>query len=644
MNGLKNKTLKEDRLFPENSNRTLIVFIIVISIMMAFYQMSSIILPTFSPVEHQAIHLGFALLLIFLWDMLTTRNKIKQGIDFVFLSLSIIAIGYILFNFEELVNTVGQITNAKVIIGALLVVLIIEGTRKTFGIALPILVVVALFYARYGDIFPGFLFHSGMDWDRLLPSLSTNLTGTFGTILNVSATFIILFMIFGGLLESSGAGQFFINMAMAIGGRFKSGAAQAAIISSGSIGSINGSAVANVASTGMFTIPLMKKTGYSPRLAGAMEGVASTGGMIMPPIMGVAAFIMAGMTGIPYTEIIIAALVPAILYYFSLCVSVHLHAVKHDFKPIDDKEIPSFKKTFKEGVHFLIPLVAIVYFLFDGLSIARAGFNGIITLIVVVVVINSIKNPKYLLSRDFRTFIVEGLIKGIKNGIGVAAACASMGIVSHVFVTTGLALQMVYIIQDFSGGVGFVALLLTMVISLLFGMGVPTTASYIMVAVIGAQAIIELGFPTIAIHLFILYYAILANITPPVSAAILVASKISGSNYIRTGMTAMRLGLPGFILPFLFVYHEELLLQGAPLDIVIVILTAMLGLICLSVTFEGYFFKSIGILERLFFLGLSITLVYPEFISDVLGFIALLTVFLFNISRKAKTLEIHSFR
>src|SRR5699024_4738455 len=371
-----------------------------------------------------------------------------------------------------------------------------------------------------------------------------------------------------------------------------------------------------------------------------LESVASTGGMILPPVMGVGAFVMAGITGIPYVEIAVAAIIPALLYYASASTTIHLHAVKKNFKKLDKSQLPNLKNTLKEGFHFIIPLIAIIYFLVSGLSVMRAGFNGVITLVLVVFLRELIVNKKNIVTLKFWKIFFDGMVSGAKSVMGVAAACAAMGVISQAFILSGLAFKIIYFIKDLSGGQGLLALILTMLISLFFGMGVPTTASYILVAVIGASALTELGFDLVPVHLFIFYFSILANITPPVSAAVLVASKISTSDYLITGFEAIRIGLPGFILPFLFMYNPELLLQGKLLNSIIVIATSFVGVFCLSVAFEGYLLKHINYFERLLFLLVSGFLLYPGFVSDIIGIVLLIVLILIQIKQKRKLVTV----
>lgn len=622
------------------TNQTAMKIFSIVAILMSLYQIIVVIYPVFSPIEHQDIHLFFALTLIYLWLFGTSKSKKDKALSIIFIIGSIITTGYIFINFMRLTEKIGLITNMDTVIGVMLIIVVLEATRRTFGIPLPILVVVSIFYAKYGELFPGFFNHAGYDWPRLIASLTTSFTGIFGTVLDVSATFLCIFMIFGGMLEASGAGKFFIDLATSLGGKTRSGPAQAAVISSGLIGSINGSAVANVATTGVFTIPLMKKTGYPAHLAGAVEAVASTGGMIMPPVMGVGAFVMSGITGIPYSKIALAALVPALFYYFTCGASVHLFSIKNGFKPMDESMIPSLKKVLKEGVHFLLPLFTIVYYMTTGTSVMRSGFNGIIALIMVVLIRNSIKNPKYLFTKEFWLFIKDGLVSGAKSTMSVAAACAAMGLISQAVVVSGLAFKIVYLIKSLSGGYSLLAVLLTMVVSLFFGMGIPTTASYIIVAVIGAPALTELGFNLLSTHLFIYYYAILANLTPPVASAALVASRIAEANYTKTALRAVRLGLPGFILPILFIYNPELILQGTAFDIATSVLSASIGMLALAACSEGYLFDVMNPLERIIMGIGSALMIIPGITTDLIGFTLFIILVVKQFYTRKKTSEL----
>lgn len=603
----------------------------IVAVAMCLFHLYTVVRPSLDTIQQQSIHLCFALVLVFLDGMSIKGEKrpkkLRILVDTLLLAGSVYTLSYILIKQQVLVVKIGTYTANDLFVGGALIFILFVATYRTFGKALPLLVGIFFLYGHFGYIVPGMLYHAGISWPRLIVGVTTNLSGVFGTVLEVSSTYIVLFMIFGGLLDASGAGNFFIRFAMSVGGKSRSGAAQAAVISSGLVGSINGSAVANVASTGVFTIPLMKDRGYEPHFAGAVEACASTGGMIMPPVMGVAAFVMSGITGIPYTTIALSALVPALLYYVTISFSVHLRALKNHFQPLPDAQIPNLKEVMIDGAHFMTPLIVIVYLMVTGMSVMRSAFFGCVSLLVVVAIRETIRDRKYLLKKDFYVMIYKGFVSGAKSSMSVAAACAAMGIMTQIIINTGMATKIVFLIKSLSGDQMFMALLLTCMISILFGMGVPTTASYVLVASLGAPVLIEMGYPVLAVHLFIYYYAILANITPPIASAALVGSQIAKANYMKTGWTAVRLGLPGFILPFLFVYHPELLLQGDFMSCASVILSCLLGMFCMACFFEGWFFVKLSVPEMIGMAVATFMLVKPGTYSDIIGLAAFIVVF-----------------
>lgn len=603
----------------------------IVAVAMCLFHLYTVVQPSLDTVQQQSIHLCFALVLVFLDCMSIKGEKKPSKINIVINTLlligSVYALVYILVKQQVLVVKIGTYTTNDLFVGGLLIFILFVATYRTFGKALPVLVGIFFLYGHFGYLVPGMLYHAGISWPRLIVGVTTNLSGVFGTVLEVSATYIVLFMIFGGLLDASGAGNFFIRFAMSVGGKSRSGAAQAAVISSGLVGSINGSAVANVASTGVFTIPLMKDRGYEPHFAGAVEACASTGGMIMPPVMGVAAFVMSGITGIPYSKIALAALVPALLYYLTISFSVHLRALKSDFKPLPDDQIPDLKEVMINGVHFMTPLAVIVALMVSGMSVMRSAFFGCVSLLAVVAVRETIRDKRYLLKKDFYVMIYEGFVGGAKSSMSVAAACAAMGIMTQIIINTGMATKIVFLIKSLAGDQMFTALLLTCLISILFGMGVPTTASYVLVASLGAPVLIEMGYPVLAVHLFIYYYAILANITPPIASAALVGSQIAKAPYMKTGWTAVRLGLPGFILPFLFAYHPELLLQGEIMACASVILSCLLGMFCMACFFERWFFTKLSLIEMVGMGTAAFMLVKPGTYSDLFGLAIFVAIF-----------------
>lgn len=597
----------------------------VVAVMMCIYHILFAVRPMFSPTENQIVHLGFVLVLFYLKMAVKALDKGKKLFAYGNLILAAVSLyieAYLFINFDVLINSVGLYTTINLVIGVLLCLILFDSVNRGFGKALAIIYVISILYARFGNYIPGFFNHNGFAWPRLVATLTTNFTGVFGQVLDVSASFITLFMIFGGLLEASGAGKFFIDLALAIGGGTRSGPALAAVIGSCMVGSINGSAVANVATTGVFTIPMMKERGYEPQYASAVEAVASTGGQLMPPVMGSGAFIMAGILGVSYSKVAIAAIIPAFLYYLTAGISVHLHALKMGMEPIPAEKRIRTRDVMKEGWYNLIPLVVVFYMLIRGMSVSRAGFWGIMSMIVVYAAAQTVrKSRKFIFTRDFWLFLKDAFVSGAKSTLTVAVACAVMGIVAQVVNMTGLSLKIVYQLRQIAGDIPFLAVVLTMLISVFFGMGVPTTASYVMVAIIAAPVLVEFGFPAIGVHMFVYFYAILANITPPIATAALVASQIGETDYMKTAVLAVKIGISGFIIPFMFLYHEELLMQGTPLDIILTVLTSVGGVLCIAIFFEKWFITRVTRLESVGFLIAAALLIYPERLTSVVGIV-----------------------
>jgi len=565
------------------------------------------------------IHLGFALVLVFLLRPLSTRNatllRFRWVLDLPCILLSIVVAGYITVNFLEITDRGGgDPSRLDILLGVAAVLLVLEGTRRMTGWAMPIVAIVFLAYAFAGPYLPAPFDHRGFDIERVASTLYVTASGIAGTPLQTSATYVAIFVIFAAFLEASGAGSFFIDWSYALLGWLRGGPAKVAIVASALMGTISGSAVANTAATGAFTIPIMKRTGLRPAFAGAVEAAASSGGQIMPPVMGAAAFIMVELLGIPYTSIMKAAIFPAILYFAAIYFMVDFEVAKMGIRGVSRSELPSAWKIFLGGWHLLIPLGLLIYLLviIQYTPLKSAFFAVIATVLISYARTSTRMGPRRLW---------EGFYRGGQSLLEIAMACACAGIVVGVMLLTGLALRLSEILIDFSGGNLFVLMLLTMVISLILGMGLPTSAVYIILAILVAPAMMKLGVGALAAHMFIFYFGVLANVTPPVAIAAYTGAGIAGADPMLTGFIAARLALAGFLLPFMWVYNPSILLIGSPGSVAMAIVTALVGVIALASAVQGYLFGLIApwYLRGLLLLG-ALGLIKPGILTDLAGF------------------------
>ena len=456
----------------------------------------------------------------------------------------------------------------------------------------------------------------------------------FGIPIAVSATFVIVFIIFGAFLDKLGAGDLFIKLALALTGRCRGGPALTSVVASGLMGSISGSSVSNVVTTGTFTIPLMKRTGYSALFAGAVEAVASTGGQIMPPVMGAGAFVMAELLGISYAQVAMAAAIPALLYFLSVGLMVYFEARRRKLPVLGEDELPRAKDTLRKGFHLLLPLVVLIYLLVvRQLSPMLSGFYAICTLVVTA--------SLFILIRERRLpwrEIFSALEQGSITAVPVAMACASAGIVIGVVSLTGIGVRFTQMVMHLSGNVLWLAGLLTMIACIILGMGLPTTAAYIITAILGVPALVAMGVVPIAAHMFIFYFAIISFITPPVAISAYAASGIADTNAMKTGFLSFKLGLAGFIVPFLFLYSPSILLQGSLGHIIADSFTAILGVTALAGSLMGWLFMDLSPLLRLVLLASAIALIVPNVLVGAAGAVPLVVILVVTRMRKLKTL------
>ena len=564
----------------------------------------------------RCVHLGFALTLAFLMLPMSRRHgeaDKPRWLEFILIAISIIVCGYLVVAQDYVVNRMVYVDELRPIdwvFSITTVLLVLEATRRAVGWTLPLTAIVFLAYG---------LTVGGASMHQLVEQMYMGTEGIFGIPLYVSATYVMLFILFGALVERTGTGQLFMDFAMSLTGHTAGGPAKVACITSGMFGTVSGSAVANVMTTGTFTIPLMKRIGYKPAFAGAVEAVASTGGQIMPPIMGATAFIMAEFLGISYLSVAAFALLPAVLYYIAVFMTVHFEAKRTHMHGLPRSELPKLGKVLKERGHLFLPLVIIVGTLLAGYSAPFAALCGIASVI-----------PTALLRKTTRQYVhvenvVTALEVGARNTVMVALSCACAGIVIGVIFMTGLGLEFTDLVLSAAGNHMLIALGLTMVAGILLGMGMPTAPAYIMQTALLVPALVKLGVIVEAAHMFVFYFAILSAITPPVALAVYAANGISRAALWESSVAALRLGATGYIIPFMFVFGPSLLFIGTASEIVQTAITAVVGVVCLAAGLSGYLISRTSLWERALLLIAALVLIKPGLSSDLIG-LALIAV------------------
>ena len=589
----------------------------------------------FKGLPARAIHLGFALLLAFL-IFPYSRNKKINFLDIFIAIVGTLCCLYIYFFYDQLVDRGGillkinlfqnLIIPIELIIGILGILILLEATRRVIGIPLVVIATCFLLFSFFGQYAPDIISHGGLSLKRLVGFQWFDQEAIFGIPIGVSVDFIFLFVLFGALLETAGGGKYFLDLAFAMVGKMRGGPAKAAILGSGMTGLISGSSIANTVTTGTFTIPIMKKTGFSKEKAGAIEVSSSVNGQLMPPVMGAAAFVMASFIGVTYFEIVKHAFLPAIISYIALFYISHLEALKLNLKGMDENDIPKLKKTFLEGIHFLIPIFVLVYLLvYMRLTASYSIFFATITLVAVNLLNKIFKenNFKNALIRWFNQTIV-GFEKGALNMVSVGIAIATAGIIVGAVGSTGLSTNLIIVIESIAKDNVIILLFLTIILCLLLGMGLPTTANYVVVASLMATVLVDVGnasgfiFPLIAVHLFVFYFGLMADVTPPVGLASYAAAAISGGDPLRTGVQAFWYSLRTGILPIVFLFNSELLLIGIESlwHGLMVIVTSLIGILVFTSATQGWFVNKLKWYEIIVFLVISISLLSPEFILN----------------------------
>ena len=583
---------------------------------------------TMPGIAQKSIHLGFLLVIFYINAMVDSEKRWEQ----IFLGImALFALGgcaYITILDENLQLRAGIVYASDILFAILLIIAIFEACRRKMGNPLVIITLVFVAYAFLGKYIPGFLNQPGMTLKKFTSLVYLTTDGIFGSPLYASASYVVLFVLLGAIMSVSGIGDYMTNLATSLFGHMRGGPAKVAVVASGFFGSISGSPTANVIGTGTFTIPMMKKNGFEPEFAAAVEATASTGGAIMPPIMGSTAFIMAEMLGIPYTAVAKAALIPAILYFLAVLFGVDIYAAKHGLKGIPRSQLPKVRSMLKQ-IYMLAPLIFLIFCMaVFNMTIVRSGLLTIIVTLVLVEI-----NPKTRMTKEQWLQIP---VQTVKSAVSVGIACAMAGIISGVIMGSGLGYRISSILTSVAGTSMLLLLVLTMVVSLIMGMGVPTTAAYLVLASLVAPTMIQLGIPPLAAHMFIFYFGCISSITPPVALAAYAGAGLAGCDPNKTGYKAFRLAFCSFLMPYLFVYNPVLLMEGGVLDILWSLVTALIGAYLLA---SGFFFPwSLKWFERpLMILG-AVMLIVPGMVTDLVGIaiivVEFVTEFMFKRSEK----------
>uniref|UniRef100_A0A7C2K2H0 TRAP transporter permease n=1 Tax=candidate division WOR-3 bacterium TaxID=2052148 RepID=A0A7C2K2H0_UNCW3 len=578
--------------------------------------------------QQRSLHLWFVLVIAFLTKPFFKKGKYTLWFDVCWILSVCACILYIFVQHEWIVSErfalITPLTFLEKILAIIAIAAVLEATRRIVGWSLFIVTLVFLVYPFVGPLLKGILYSHPVKIEELLDFQYLGTAGIFGIPLGVSATEIAVFIIFGSVMLQTGISELINNVAYSIAGRSSGGPAKIAVVASSLFGTISGSGTANVVTTGTFTIPMMKKIGYKPHFAGAIEAVASTGGQIMPPIMGAAAFVMSAFSGIPYSNIIVYGIVPAILYYTGLYATVHLEALRAKIPPSEVK--PNIWKTLRDYAHMVIPIIVLLYLLFSGFSVRFAGGMGVITAIIVAQMRSTTRLNLWK--------ILEALENGAKNLAMVGVACASASMIVGVVDFTGLGQRIGAGFMELTGGNLWLGLLLGMLLAILLGTGMPTTAAYVIQAATVVPSLIKMGLLPIVAHMFCFYFSCLSLITPPVAITAYAASAIAGSSIWKTGWTAFKIGLGAYLVPFAFAYNPSLLLIGSVWEIFHTIVTAFLGIMCLVIGIEGFLWIPLKFWERLIAVGAAIFLITPSLTTILPGVLLMMIIFVIQFKKK----------
>jgi TRAP transporter 4TM/12TM fusion protein len=614
--------------------------VMVIAVSLSLYQLYTAGVVALTALVQRSIHLGAILSLAFLLRPAfpgISKNKFSVWLilDWILVALSIYCTFYICNNLTDIFDRQGDWLLQDRVVSIIGVLLVLEACRRVIGIFMTGICAVSIVYAMYGPYMPDLIIHKGYSIERIATTLWLTTEGIFGLPIGVAATFVFVFVLFGAILETTGGGAFFIDMAYALTGRFSGGPAKASVVASGFMGSVSGSAVGNVAATGSFTIPMMKKVGYRPHMAGAIEAAASTGGQLMPPIMGAGAFLMAEFTGTSYLTIIKVALVPAIMYYITVLVFVHYEAKKFGLKGQPRDSLPKITQVIKNGLHFIIPVLILIYVLVSNYSPMMAGFIAVVSTLSISILVNFIR---WVVSRDSRIrlsgfaakeggLLLRALENGAKNAVMVSVACAAAGIIVGMVSLTGMGLKFSSLVMELSFGIKTLAILLIAAASLVLGMGLPVTASYIVLATLAGPALMDMGVPMLVAHMIVFWYSQDSNVTPPVSLASFAGAAIAKASPMRTAFASWKLAKGLYIIPLVMAYRPLLGMgdnyELLHWEVILTMLTTTLGLVAFASAIERFCIRRATLVETGLFWLAAAGLLWTSFWAEAVGFILL---------------------
>ncbi|WP_043529764.1 TRAP transporter permease [Litchfieldella xinjiangensis] len=641
-----------------NHSRPILWLITLVAVALSLFQMYSAGIQPLGLFYQRSIHLALVMMLAFLMFPVFGPHR-KRGvvggiIDLAFFGGALLTGGYLVLYLDEIISRAGFWSQTDIVVGCIATITVLEASRRAVGLGMTIIGLLAIVYAFAGprgelpwlsDFMPGIMEHRGYGLDRLVGQLYLGQEGIFGLPLGVAATYIFVFVLFGAFLESTGAGKFFIDMAYAATGRQRGGPAKAAVLASAGMGSISGSAIANVVTTGAFTIPLMKRLGYKPHQAGGIEAAASTGGQITPPLMGAGAFLIAEYTNVPYLEIVKISILPAIMYFATVYLFVHIIALKQGMQGVPRSDLPKMRDVMHAGWHFLLPLAVLVWLLVMNMSPMRVGFYAVISVIAVAVLRYAIwfffvapqQGQNVTLASTAGVVkaglvkLVEGLELGARNAVAVSMACAVAGIIVGVVGLTGLGLKFSAMMMAFSGGNLFLALVMVLLASLVLGMGLPVTASYIVLIVLVGPALTnEFGVPLVIAHLVVFWYSQDSNVTPPIALAGFAGAAIAGSKPMETGFQAWKFAKGLYLIPLFMVYNPEIIIGGPAVLVAWNALIAIAALLAFAASLEGYLFTRMDPVSRLALVAATVGVFYPNPYAEVAGLATILVVLASN--------------